>query len=228
MLGPAVNGLAIIIGALVGTFCIKNVPLRFENIIVNAIGITIIYIGITGAMVSGRIMLLILSMAIGAILGELIDIDKGMNKIGKWAENKLGAGDSNFSKGFVAASIFVCVGSMAIVGSLESGLTGNHDIIFAKSLIDGIMSIVFASQYGIGVLFASVAVFLYEGAIVISAAFAKDLLTMEIINEMSAAGSLLIAALGINFMGLKEIKIANMIPAIFLPWLFIAAENMIF
>lgn len=170
-------------------------------------------------------MTLILSLVIGAIIGEAINIDKQMNRFGKWAEKKLGFSEGNFSKGFVTASILFCTGSMSIVGSLESGLQGNHEMLFAKAILDGVITIVFASQLGIGVAFSAVPVFLYEGSIALGATFMKGLLTEEIITEMSAVGSLLIAGIGFNFMEIKEIKVANLIPAIFLPWLFIVIEG---
>ena len=229
MIGPLVNAATIIVCALLGRFVIRNVPKRFEIIIMKAIGAALVYIGVTGAMQSSRMLLLIVSMISGAIIGELIDIDKGMNKLGKWAENKLGSGDGDFARSFVTATIIFCVGSMAIVGSMESGLSGNHDILYAKSVLDGIMSVVFASQMGIGTLFSFVPVLVYEGGIVMGASFVKGWLTAEIISEMSAVGSLLIAVIGFNFIGVKEeIKVANMIPAIFIPWIFIAAENIFF
>jgi uncharacterized membrane protein YqgA involved in biofilm formation len=226
MLGPLVNAAAVIVGALAGKFIFRNVPPRVEEIIIKAIAIALIYIGVTGAMGNERIMLLILSLIIGSVIGELIGIDKGMNRIGTWAESKLGFGEGNFSKGFVTASILFCTGSMAIVGSLESGLAGNHEMLFAKSVLDGVMSIVFASQMGWGVLFSFIPVLLYEGAITLGASFVKGFLTAQIISEMSAVGSLLIAIIGFNFMGVKEIKVANMIPAIFIPLAYIALENL--
>ncbi|MEL7655521.1 MAG: DUF554 domain-containing protein, partial [Bacillota bacterium] len=232
MLGPVVNGVAIVICALIGIFVgrvFKNgVPVRFEEIIKKAIGLSIMYIGISGAMENKRVMMLIISMVAGSIIGEWINIDKGMNSFGLWAERKFGFGEGNFAKGFVTASILYCTGSMAIVGAMNSGLQGNHEMLFAKSILDGVIGIVFASTMGIGVAFSAIPVFLYEGAIALGAGYIKDMLTTEIITEMSAVGSLLIAALGFNFLEIKEIKVANMIPAIFLPWLFIAVETAFF
>lgn len=228
MLGPIVNGVAIVVCALAGRFLIKGLSGRFEVIIKKAIGLSIIYIGIAGAMENERVMLLIVSMVAGSIIGEWINIDKAMNRLGLWAEKKFGFGEGNFAKGFVTASILFCTGSMAIVGAMQSGLQGNHEMLYAKSILDGVISIVFASTMGIGVAFSAVPVFLYEGAIALGAGFIKDMLTTEIITEMSAVGSLLIAALGFNFLEVKEIKVANMIPAIFLPWLFIAIETTFF
>lgn len=226
MLGPIVNAITVIICSLAGAYVIKGVPERFENLVMKAIALSLIYLGIAGALNNNRVMILILSLVLGAIIGEAIDIDKQMNKFGKWAEKKMGFSEGNFSKGFVNASILFCTGSMAIVGSLESGLQGNHEMLFAKSILDGVIAIIFASQLGIGVLFSAIPVLLYEGGIALGATFMKGLLTQEIITEMSAVGSLLIAAIGFNFMEVKHIKVANLIPAIFLPWLFIVIEGM--
>ncbi len=225
MLGPLVNGIVIIICAVIGKLLIKGFPPRFEEIIKKAIGLSILYIGIAGALENQRVMLLIISMVAGSIIGEWINIDKGMYNIGIWIEKRLGFGEGNFSKGFVTATILFCTGSMAIVGAMQSGLQGNHEMLFAKSILDGVIAIIFASTMGIGVAFSAIPVFLYEGAIALGAGLIKDWLTPEIITEMSAAGSLLIAAIGFNFLEVKEIKVANMIPAIFLPWLFIALET---
>jgi uncharacterized membrane protein YqgA involved in biofilm formation len=232
MLGPVVNAAAIVIcafvGILMGKFFEHGVPIRFEVIIKKAIGLSIIYIGISGTMASQHVMILIVSMVAGSILGEAIDIDKGMNGFGLWAEKKFGFGEGNFAKGFVNASILYCTGSMAIVGALQSGLQGNHEMLFMKSILDGVIGIVFASTMGIGVAFSAVPVLLYEGAIALGAGVIKDWLTPEIITEMAAVGNLLVAALGFNFLEVKEIKVANMIPAIFLPWLFLAVRGAFF
>ena len=203
MLGPVVNGITIVIcamiGIVVGRFFKNGLPVRFEEIIKKAVGLSIMYIGIAGAMDNKRVMLLIISMVAGSIIGEWINIDKGMNSLGLWAEKKFGFGEGNFAKGFVTASILYCTGSMAIVGAMNSGLQGNHEMLFAKSILDGVIGIVFASTMGIGVAFSAIPVLLYEGAIALGASYIKDWLTPEIITEMSAAGSLLIAALGFNF-----------------------------
>lgn len=225
MIGPIVNAVVIVVCALLGRFVLKGMPDRYEEIIKKAIGLCIVYIGIAGAFENQRVMILILSMVAGSAIGEFINLDKGMNNLGIWAEKKLGFNDSNFSKGFVSASILFCTGSMAIVGGMNSGLLGNHEMLFAKSILDGVISIVFASSMGLGVAFSAVPVLLYEGAIALGAGFVKDWMTPEIITEMSAVGSLIIAAIGFNFLVSKQIKIANMIPAIFLPWLYIAIET---
>jgi uncharacterized membrane protein YqgA involved in biofilm formation len=231
MLGPLVNAGVIVVCSLVGVLFIKNIPARFEEILKKGIGLAIIYIGLKGAFENTHPLLLIMSLVIGALIGELIDIDRGMNRVGAWAERKMGIQGGSFAKGFVSASILFCSGAMAIVGSIQSGLEGNHETLFAKSILDGSISIVFSASLGIGVLFSALPVLIYQGGIALLAMAARTLLTQEIITEMSAVGSLLVTAIGFNFLAIsmsmsieakaakevKEIKVANLIPAVFVP-----------
>ena len=232
MLGPIVNAVAVVICSLIGCFLIRGIPSRFEEILKKAIGLSIIFVGIKGALDNQRVLLLIMSMVAGAFIGELINLDGLMNRLGLWAERKLQMGTESgsgrsFSKGFVTASILYCSGSMAIVGSMQSGLTGNHEILFAKTILDGAISIVFAASLGIGVAFSAIPVFVYQSGIALAAMAVRDLLTDDIIREMSAVGSLLVAAIGFNFLGVKEIKVANFIPAIFIPLIYMVVETAI-
>ena len=249
MLGPVVNAITIVICSLLGCFIIKGIPERFEDLIKKCLGLATIYIGIRGSMVNQRPLLLIMSLVAGACIGELVDIDKWMNRLGLWAERKLyrnkvtetnvlstdgETGHKNakksFAKGFVTASILFCSGSMAIVGSMESGLSGNHEMLYTKSILDGTISIVFSASMGIGVLFSAIPVLIYQGGIALLSMVVKDSLTPDIITEMSAVGNLLVAAIGINFVCLSEgkpIKVANLIPAIFIPWIYMALEPLI-
>jgi len=234
MLGPLVNAVTVVICSLAGCFLIKGIPERFEDHIRKAIGLAVVYLGIKGAMDNQNILLLIMSTVMGALIGELIDIDKWMNRLGLWAENKLGFQDNkgtnnkhSFSKGFASASILFCTGSMAIVGSLQSGLQGNHDILFAKSILDGTMSLVFGASLGIGVAFSALPLLVYQGGIAIAAGALSAYLDPDIIREMSAVGSLIIAGIGFNFLGVKEIKAANLIPAIFIPWLWLTIAQVL-
>ncbi|MDR2484491.1 MAG: DUF554 domain-containing protein [Treponema sp.] len=227
MLGPLVNALVIAACGLTGCFVVRGIPGRFEEIIKKAIGLSIVYVGVKGALDNDRMLLLIMSMVGGAIIGELINIDKLMNRFGGWAEAGLGMRGGTFSKGFVSASILFCTGSMAIVGSMQSGLQDNHEILFAKSILDGSISVVFAASMGIGVVCSALPVLIYQGGIVIASRAVKDLLTPEIIREMSAAGSLLVAAIGFNFLGVKEIRVGNLIPAVFIPWVYMGIETLL-
>ena len=232
MLGPLVNAAAIILCALAGTFIIRGIPARIEEILKKAIGLSIIFIGLKGALDNQSVLLLVISMVIGAVIGELIDIDKWMNRLGQWAEKKLirnPPADSkhSFSKGFVSASILFCTGSMAVVGSLQSGLIGNHETLFVKSVMDGSMSLVFGASLGIGTAFSAIPVLLYQGGIALGASFISGVLKPEIINEMSAVGCIIISAIGFNFLSIKEIKVANLIPAMFIPLIYFAIIGVI-
>jgi uncharacterized membrane protein YqgA involved in biofilm formation len=230
MLGSTVDAAAIIICALAGSFLIRGIPSRFDEIIRKAIGISVFFIGIKGALDCQRVLLLILSMVGGAALGELIDIDALMNRMGRWAERRLGMAEvegRSFSKAFVSTSILFCGGSMATVGSMQSGLMGNNEILFAKSILDGVASIIFGATMGIGVAFSAFPVFVYQAGISLASMALKDLLTDNIIREMSAVGSLVVSAIGLNFLGVKEIKVANFIPAIFIPLILMSIEGLV-
>jgi len=230
MLGPVVNAAAVVVFSLAGTFLVKGIPERIEEIIKKAIGLSIIFLGIKGAFDNERLLLLIMSMVFGGIIGELIDIDKWMNKLGKWAESKLiknsHAGTKHdFAKGFVSATILFCTGSMAIIGSMQSGLAGNHQILLTKSVMDGSMSLVFGAAFGIGAAFSAIPLLLYQGGIALASFYIRDFLDPEVIREMSAVGSLVITAIGFNFLSVKEIKVANLIPAMFIPWIYLTAAQ---
>ena len=234
MLGPLVNTVVIVIFSFVGCFLIRGIPERIEEHVRKAIGLGTVFVGIKGTLENQNILLLIMSIVIGSVLGELIDIDKWMNRFGLWAERRLGMDKSqaqagkghSFSKGFVSASILFCTGSMAIVGSLQSGLQGNHELLFTKSILDGCMSLIFGASFGIGVAFSALSVLVYEGAITLASQAISGYLTPDIIREMSAVGSLVIAGIGFNFLGVKEIKVANMIPALFIPWIWLTIAAM--
>lgn len=227
MLGTIVNVIAIIGGALLGIIIKRGIKEEYKNTIMDGIGLAVITIGIMGAIESKNIMLVIASIVVGSIIGEIIKIEDRLDNLGDSLQNKFGGKDSNFSKGFVTASLVYCVGAMAIVGALESGIQGNHETLFAKSILDGISSIIFSSTLGIGVAFSSIPVLIYQGGITLLANLVKDLLTPEVINEMSAVGSILIMAIGINILGIKKIKVGNMLPAIFIPIFYYIGVNLV-
>ena len=220
MLGTIVNALAIILGAL-GGVCLKNgIKEQYKKTIMDGIGLSVLIIGIMGGVKSNNIILVICSIVIGTMIGEFVGIEDKLDRLGKFLQSKLGGKDSNFSNAFVTASLIYCVGAMAIVGSLEAGIQHNYETLFAKAILDGISAIVFASTLGIGVAFSSIAVFLYQGSITLLSSILSAFLTNDIINEMSAVGGILIMAIGINLLELKQIKIGNMLPAIFVPILY--------
>lgn len=225
MFGTIVNSLAIIGGCLVGLIIKGRMTEKISNTIMQGLALCVLYIGISGALEGKHTLITIVCIALGALIGELIDIDKWLSSVGDKLEEKFYKGKNenkkiSVSEGFVSASLLFCVGAMAIVGSLQSGLSGNYDTLFAKSVLDGISSIIFSASLGIGVLFSSVAVFIYQGIITLGASFLSGILSTNVINCMSATGSLLIIGLGLNVLKATNIKIANLLPAVFLPILF--------
>ena len=224
MLGTIANCCAIICGGIVGLFIKDKMTDKISQTIMNGLALCVLYIGISGTLEGENTLMTIVCMAIGALIGELIDIDKLIIKTGDNIESKFKKEDDSdkisISQGFVSATLLFCVGAMAIVGSLQSGLSNNHEVLFAKSILDGIVSIIFATSLGIGVMFSSISVFLYQGAITLGASFLSGILNDSVINLMSTTGSLLIIGLGLNMLKVTNIKIANLLPSVFLPIFF--------
>lgn len=220
MLGTIVNTVAIIAGSLIGLLFKGSIPEKYGKTIMHAIGLAVILIGLKAALKTDDILIIIISLAIGSVIGELLCIEDQLERLGKGLGRLVSRDNDGVAKGFVTASLIYCVGAMAIVGALESGLSGNHQTLFAKSLLDGIGSILFASTLGIGVLFSAVSVFLYQGAITLAASTLKPFLIPGVVAQMSAVGGLLILAIGINLLEIKKLKIGNMLPAIFIPLIY--------
>lgn len=220
MFGTVVNTLAIIAGSLAGLVLKGGIPKAYMDTVMQAIGLAVILIGLKGALGGEDLLLVIFSLAIGGVAGEFLRIEERLERLGNWLERKLSRVGGDIAKGFVTASLLFCVGSMAIVGSLESGLAGNHQTLFAKSVLDGVSSIVFASTFGFGVMLSAGAVFLYQGLITVTASFIKPFLIPAVIAQMSTVGGLLIMAIGFNILEFKRIKVGNMLPAIFIPLIY--------
>ncbi|MGE0085229.1 MAG: DUF554 domain-containing protein [Desulfococcaceae bacterium] len=217
MFGTIINTLAIIAGSLAGLMLKGGIPQRYMETVMQSIGLAVMLIGMKSAFNCNDLLLVIFSLAIGSVIGEMIDIEAWLERLGQWLETRFSRTGSGIAKGFVAASLLFCVGSMAIVGSMESGLTGNHQTLFAKSVLDGVSAVIFASSLGLGVIFSAGSVFLYQGFITLTASLIKPFLIPEVVAQMSAVGGLLIMAIGINILEIKKIKVGNMLPAIFVP-----------
>ena len=218
MIGTLVNTLAAVVGGLLGSLLKKGIPERFADLVQKGLALCVLYLGIKGSLVGANTLVTILSLVLGAILGELLNIDGAIERLGAWAQGKLSkGGGSRLGEGFVTASLLFCVGSMSVVGSLQSGLTGNHETIFTKSMLDFVSAIILASSLGLGVCLSGAFVLVYQGAIVLLARWAAPVLSDYVVAEMSCAGSLLIVALGLNMLGIAKLKVANLLPAMFLP-----------
>ena len=212
--GTLVNGAVVIIGGLIGTFLRVGIPEKIKSTVMQGLSLAVILIGILMATRTDNILIVILSLVIGGILGELLDIELRLEHIGNYLEKHVGKGRGRFTEGFVTASLVYCVGAMAIMGSLESGLTGDHTTLYAKSMLDGFSSIIFASSLGIGVAFSSIPLVIYQGIIALSAAAIEPILIPEAITEMTAIGGVLIMGIGINILGIGKVKVGNLLPSI--------------
>lgn len=216
MIGVIVNTLAVICGSSVGLIFRRGIPKRLTDAVMIAIGLCTIYIGVSGSLKGQNTPIAIISMVIGAVAGTLIDLDKWLSQLGDNVAQKtrIENGGPSVAEGFVTASLLFCVGALTVVGSLNSGLSGDHELIFTKSLLDLISSIMLAASLGIGVLFSAVFVFLFQGAIVLLARYIAPVLTDSAIAEMTCVGSLMIIALGLNMLGISRFKVANYLPAL--------------
>ena len=221
MIGVTVNFLAIASGALVGTLLKKGIPERLTKMVISALSLCVIYIGISGALEGQNTLVLVISMVIGTLLGELLDLDGHFNKAAEKIGSKFQKRDSEskFTDGFVTGTLVFCIGAMAIMGSFDAGLTGDNTTLYTKALLDGISSIAFASAMGIGVARSAVCVFVYEGAFVLLSQYISGFISDYMVAEMTCAGSLLIMLIGLNMLGLTNIKVMNMLPAVFMPFL---------
>ena len=225
MLGVIVNSIAIIAGGIVGLIINKGIPERLNKTIMDGIALVVMYMGISGALKGDNALYVINSICVGGFIGELIDLDKLLNKFGEYIDEKLTKKNkedkdnekNSLSRGFVSASLLYCVGAMAIVGAIQSGLSSDYSTLFAKSILDGVSSIFFAASLGMGVILSSVAVFLYEGIIALGAGGISSILSDIVVTYMTCVGSLLIFALGLNMLNISNIKVANLLPSMFIP-----------
>ncbi|MDF2989413.1 MAG: putative rane protein possible Na+ channel or pump [Eubacterium sp.] len=231
-LGTIVNAGAVIAGGVAGTLLRSGIPEKYKKIVMQGIGLSVLFIGISGTIkemitiVNGNkldrqfVMLMIFSLVIGGLLGEFLKIEKRLENVGIWFQSKIPSKGGSFSDGFVTASLVYCVGAMAIVGSLEDGLSGNPSTLFAKSILDGVSAVIFAATLGIGVAFSALPVFIYQGGITLLAGLLQPWLTETVISQMSLVGGILIFAIGINLLEIKKINVGNLLPSIFIPVLY--------
>ncbi len=225
MLGNYVNTLVIIIGSLLGLLIRRGLNENYKKIVMQGIGLSVLFIGATTAIgglldPDSEAILFIISLVIGGIIGESIGLEKGLDRLGSFLQKKAGSNHNNIAQGFVTASLIFCVGTMAIIGSLESGLRGNHDMLFAKSVLDGVTSIILTSTMGIGVIFSAGAVFVYQGLIILLASFLEPVLTVHVIREISIIGGILILGIGLTMLEIKKINAINLLPAVIIPVLY--------
>ena len=227
-LGTIVNTIAVIAGGIIGIFFKNGLKQRFQDTIIQGLGLSTLFIGAAGALSemlkivnhsleTNGTLILILSMVLGGILGEAINIVLQIEKFGQYLKEKVKSHDSKFVEAFVSTSLVICVGAMAIVGSFQDGLYGDASTLISKAMLDFMIVMVFASTMGIGTVFSAIPIFIYQGTLTLCASFLAPYFTTRIIANMSFVGSVLIFAVGTNLCFQTKIKVGNLLPAIFMP-----------
>jgi len=222
LIGTLVNTFTVLLGSTVGLLFKKGIPERMNDMLMKGLGLCTLYLGISGAMKGENTLVMILSMIIGTVIGEGIDIDRRVNSFFSAVEKKLrkpGQSGPSVAEGFINACLLFCIGSMTLVGSLNAGLNGDQQLLLTKSMLDLCSSMVFASTMGIGVLLSAAFVLLYQGGLTLLAGLLAPVLTTTVIAEMTCVGSLLIIGTGLNLLGITRLKLMNFLPAMFLPML---------
>lgn len=226
-LGVFVNTGAVLIGGLLGLFLKKGISKKYNDMIMSALGLCIIAIAIGGILKGQNQLVMVVSMVLGSIIGTLLDLDGKINRFGDKLNEKFNKGDNkiSISEGFVTASLVFCVGAMTIIGSITAGVSGDNHTLYVKSLLDFISSIMLSVSLGIGVMFSAVFVLIFQGLLVFLSIFLGSFLSDFAIAEIICSGSLMIMAIGLNFLGLTKIKVANLMPALVLvPFVCMGAE----
>lgn len=218
LLGTIVNGVCIIIGSLLGKL-LHRIPEKLKGTVMHAIGLAVMVLGLQMGFKSGNFLIVILSLVFGAVIGELMALEDKLNQLGKWLEKKIGSGNQgSIAEGFVTATLIFVIGAMAIIGALDSGIRGDHNVLYTKAIIDGFTALILTTTLGIGVIFSVIPVVFYEGIIALFATQIDHFVPKEIMNsfikEMTATGGIMICAIGLNIMGITKIRVANLLPGI--------------
>ncbi len=226
MVGTLVNVLAILAGSLAGRFLLPPLPSRMRQTVTAGVGLAVVLIGMGMALEVENVLILILSLALGAATGEALGVGAALEGIGNRLREAVPE-SSRVGEAFVTATLIFCVGPMAIMGAIQSGVQGDHSTLFAKSMLDGVTSVVLSSTLGIGVMISAVPVLLYQGGIALAGSHVAALLTADMITAMTACGGLLIVALGMNMLEITSLRVANLLPGLLYAPLFTAVLQLL-
>lgn len=217
MMGAAINGIGIFIAGLLGALIKKGMPERIKDSLMTGLGLCVLYSGAVGFSQDTNLLILTISIALGALIGEVLDFDGHLNRFGSFIQKKVSLKDNNFADGFVSASLFVCVGAMAVVGAIESGTKGTYNTYLAKSFIDILIVFLMATNKGPGCAFSGVICFVYEALLTLASGFIASVVNETVLSQMSQAGSLLVVAIALNLLNITHVKIASFVLAPFVP-----------
>ena len=226
MIATVINAALILVGSLIGLLLKNKISQRFSAVVTHALGLCVMGIGICSLVGTENTLCVIICMVLGTLLGEALRIEDRLDGAGELLRTRLMRGDGNgsrFTEGFVTASVLYCVGSMAVMGAMEAGINHDYSILISKGVIDGVTSISFAAAMGVGVACSIVPLVLYQGILTLAFAAAGQGMDPAVVTEMSAVGGTIILGIGINMLGLApaKLKVGNMLPAIFLPLLYL-------
>jgi hypothetical protein len=214
MTGTFINVAAVIIGSIAGLIIGKRLPPRIVSILFQAIGLFTLFLGVSMAMETQHVFLLIISLILGAVTGELMGIDKSIKHFAEYIKKLTGSSSSRFPEGMLTAFLLYCMGSMTIIGAIDEGLRDDPQLLLIKSLMDGISSVALASTMGIGVMFSALPLLLYQGGITLAAAYVSDFFSEVVVSELTATGGVLLLGLGLQILEIKSLRIINMIPSL--------------
>lgn len=220
MLATIINSAAIVLGSLIGILFKQRINTRITHSLVTALALAVAVLGIMGAIQTKDSLGMVICIAVGTLLGELLDLDGKLEALAQLLRRLVAPGEAasgSFTQGFISATLTFCIGSMAIMGSMQAGISGDMSILLSKSVIDCITAVSFATALGIGVAFSALPILVYQGGITLLAAVIAPFLAQSVINEVSAVGSIMMIAVAINLLELRQIPVANMLPAMFLP-----------
>ncbi|MEG0766514.1 MAG: DUF554 domain-containing protein [Clostridia bacterium] len=224
MIGTIVNAAAVLVGGLLGLLLRGGIPQRLRDTVMQGLGLCVLIIGMRGAVATSDVMVLIVSIVAGGLLGEWINIEAHLAHMGERMEKRFthtDAPEGQFAQAFMTASLMFCVGALAVVGPMDSGLRGDNTTLFVKAALDFVTALFFASAMGPGVLLGAVTVLCYQGAIALCARAIAPWMTEGVVAEMGAVGGLLILAIGMNMLGITKVRVGNLLPAMFVPMLYL-------
>ncbi len=214
MIGTLVNTAAVIVGGSIGLLLKKNMPERVTLIYFQAVGLFTLAIGISMVVKMDQILIVVGSLAIGSLLGEWFNIERGAERLSVYLKKKFRIGSDKFSEGLITAFLLFCIGSMTILGTIQEGTGGSSDLLFTKSLMDFFSSILLASAFGFGVIISAIPLFIFQALLTLIAMYAGQFFTPEIIQGLTSVGGILLIGLGINILEIKKLRIMNMLPAL--------------
>lgn len=225
MVATLLDCLLIIIGSVIGITFKKFIGERYNKLVMEAIGLSIIALGISQAVgalldTDAHPLLFIVAMVLGRIVGEVLNLDRRIKQIGYYLKSKVARGDETFSEGFITASILFCVGTLTIVGAIKSGTEGDNSILYIKAILDGVTALFLAASFGVGVMFSAISVIVIQGGLVLISSFVASYVTQDMLREISIVGGIILIAIGIDILGIRTFKISNYLPSIAIPVLY--------